>query len=71
MAKPRGAKYKGWDDWRPCYICGELEPYGRFHLFPWHITCDDDDAGRKKMAQWVREQKATKKSEVPTLELPE
>lgn len=53
----------------PCYICGLKMPVvGRYHPFPWHITCDNDEAGKKKVAVWKREQK---KAEIPTLLPPE
>jgi len=69
MAKLRGKKYEDWDDWTDCYICGEPQPNNRFHRFPWHVTCDDDEAGKRKVAQWVREQKAVKKAAIPTLDV--
>ena len=71
MAKPRGEEYEGWDDWTPCIICEKLQPNGKFHQYPWHITCDDDDVGKKKAVVWMREQKALKKSAVPTFALPD
>jgi len=50
-----------------CIVCGSLQPQGRYHEFPWHITCSYDEAGKKKVAAWHREQKKIAKSEVPTL----
>lgn len=51
----------------PCYICGENHPQFKFHEFPWHLTCAYDEAGKKKIAAYMREQKKLAKAEVPTL----
>lgn len=52
---------------KPCYICGDPQPQGRYHEFPWHITCAYDEAGKRKIAAWKREQKKLKEAELPTL----
>ena len=51
----------------PCIICKLPQPQGKYHEYPWHITCDDDEAGQKKAAQWKREQKKIAQAELPTL----
>ena len=56
----------------PCWICGQAQPLvGKYHPFPWHITCDDDEEGRKKVAQWKKAQKKLAQAEIPTLALPD
>lgn len=50
-----------------CIICGQNQPQGKYHPFPWHVTCAYDEAGKKKIAAWSREQKKIAKAEVPTL----
>jgi hypothetical protein len=63
--------YTEWPYWEDCIICKNPQPQGRFHEYPWHITCDDDEAGKKKAAVWMREQKKLAKAAVPTLALPD
>jgi hypothetical protein len=63
MARLRGSKQK----MEPCYVCGLPEPRGKYHEFPWHLTCVYDEAGRKKAAQWKKAQQKIAESEIPTL----
>lgn len=50
-----------------CIVCGSLQPQGRYHEFPWHLTCPYDEAGRKKVAAWQREQKKLRIAELPKM----
>ena len=67
MGRLRGSGQK----YEPCYICGLPEPREKFHPYPWHLTCAHDEAGKKKVSQWKREQKKIAQSEIPTFVLPD
>jgi hypothetical protein len=67
MAKLRGAQYKGWNNWVECIACSLPQPQGKYSDVPIHLTCRNDEAGKKKIAVWKREQKKLAKSEVPRL----
>jgi len=63
MARSRGGKQV----YTPCYVCGLPQPDKKYHEFPWHLTCAYDEAGRKKIVVYMREQKKLAKAEIPTL----
>jgi hypothetical protein len=65
MASSRGSKHP----MEKCLVCDFPQPQGKFHEFPWHLTCAYDEAGRKKIAVWKREQKTQAKAEIPQMEL--
>jgi len=50
-----------------CIVCSLPAPFEKYNEFPWHLTCAYDEAGKKKITAYMREQKKLAKAEVPTL----
>lgn len=48
-------------------MCSLPAPFEKYNEFPWHLTCAYDEAGKKKITAYMREQKKLAKAEVPTL----
>jgi len=67
MGKLPGSK----DRMEPCIVCKQNQPQGKYSDVPVHLTCGYDEAGKKKIIVWKREQKKLAKSEMPTFDLPD